>query len=60
MDTDGALRHRSGHGTTSGACVSGNTKIFRVVERGEPGGETGGGGAANGAMICDSSDGERV
>ena len=58
MDTDGALRHRSGHGTTSGACVSGNTKSFRVVERGEPGGETGGGGA--GAIIWDSSDGERA
>ena len=42
MDTDGALRHRSGHGTTSGACVSGNTKSFLVVDRGEPGGETGG------------------
>ena len=53
MDTDGALRHRSasGHGTTSGACVSVNTKNFRVVGCGEPGGETGGGGAANGAAI---------
>ena len=51
MDTDGALRHRSGHGTTSGACASGKTKNFLVVDRGEPGGETGGGGAASGAVI---------
>ena len=51
MDTDGALRHRSGHGTTSEACVSGNTKNFLMVGCGEPGGETGGGGAASGAAI---------
>ena len=51
MDTDGALRHRSGHGTTSEACVSENTKNFLVVGCGEPGGETGGGGAASGAVI---------
>jgi|Dee2metaT_14_FD_contig_101_61408_length_297_multi_2_in_0_out_0_2 hypothetical protein len=30
------------------------------MERGEPGGETGGGGAASGAAIWDSSDGERA
>ena len=52
MDTDGALRHRSGHGTTSEACVSGNTKNFLVVGCGEPGGETGGGGVASGAGLA--------
>ena len=56
--------HRSsrlwGHGTTSGACVSGKKRNSLCEARGECGGETGGGGAASDAVICDSSDGERA
>ena len=47
--------HRSsrlwGHGTTSGACVSGKNKYSLCEALGECGGETGGGGAASGAAI---------
>ena len=56
--------HRSsrlwGHGTTSGACVSGKNRYSLCEALGECGGETGGGGAANGAAIWHSSDGERA